>query len=128
MKRFFTWVILAGLMLTMTACGGRGEEITIRIPAHTSMGAVYADTQISPAGQKVTVRMEPGSADTAVFLQPVEEQHPQTPEGTYLTSGAPVTLDAQRGVWYRVGIRGENPTDQEITVVLTVSGCELRIP
>ena len=128
MKRFFTWVILAGLMLTMTACGGRGEEITIRIPAHTSMGAVYADTQISPAGQKVTVRMEPGSADTAVFLQPVEEQHPQTPEGTYLTSGAPVTLDAQRDVWYRVGIRGENPTDQEITVVLTVSGCELRIP
>lgn len=128
MKRFFTWVILVGLVLAMTACGGTGEEITIRIPAHTPMGAVYADTQICPTGQKVTIRMEPGSADTAVFLQPVEEQHPQTPEGTYLTGGAPVMLDAQRGVWYRVGIRGGNPTDQEITVVLTVSGCELRIP
>lgn len=128
MKRFFTWVVLAGLMFAMTACGGREYALTIRIPAHTSMGAVYADTQISPAGQKVTVRMEPGSADTAVFLQPVEEQYPQTPEGTYLTGGAPVTMDAQRGIWYRVGIRGENLTDQEITVVLTVSGCELRIP
>lgn len=128
MKRLFTWVILVGLVLAMTACGGQGEEITIRIPAHTPMGAVYADTQICSTGQKVTIRMEPGSTDTAVFLKPVEEQHPQTPEGTYLTGGAPVTLDAQRGVWYRVGIRGGNPTDQEITVVLTVSGCELRIP
>lgn len=128
MKHFFTWVVLAGLMFAMTACGGREYALTIRIPAHTPMGAVYADTQICPAGQKVTIRMKPGSADTAVFLQPVEEQHTQIPEGTYLTGGAPVTLDAQRGVWYRVGIRGENPTDQEITVVLTVSGCELRIP
>ena len=91
-------------------------------------GDHHSDTQICPAGQKVTIRMKPGSADTAVFLQPVEGEQPQTPEGTYLTGGAPVTLDAQRGVWYRVGIRGENPTDQEITVVLTVSGCEVRIP
>ena len=128
MKRFFTWVILVGLVFALTACGGRGYELAIRIPAHTRMEAVYADTQICPKGQKITIRMEPGSADTAVFLQPVEGEQPQTQEGTYLTSGAPVTLDAQRGVWYRVGIRGENPTDQEITVVLTVSGCEVRIP
>ncbi len=128
MKRVFTWVILVGLVFALTACGGQGEEITIRIPAHTPKGTIYADTQICPAGQKVTIRMKPGSADTAVFLQPVEGEQPQTPEGTYLTGGAPVTLDAQRGVWYRVGIRGENPTDQEITVVLTVSGCEVRIP
>ena len=51
MKRFFTWVVLAGLMFAMTACSGREYALTIRIPAHTSMGAVYADTQICPAGQ-----------------------------------------------------------------------------
>lgn len=117
------------LILGLTGCGGRDEfDIGITIPAGSESTVVYGDEQISPMKRSFTVSAGEGLGDTAVYLQPVEVQEENAyDEGTYLTPGMPVKIEAEKGGWFRIGVSAQNPTEEDMEVFLHVEGVGLRI-
>lgn len=117
------------LVLGLTGCGGRDEfDIGITIPAGSESIVFYADEQISPTKSSFTVSAGEGLGDTAVYLQPVEVQEENAyDEGTYLTPGMPVKIEAEKGGWFRIGVSAQNPTEEDMEVFLHVEGVGLRI-
>ena len=44
----------------------------------------------------------------------------------YLTQGMPAEFDADKRIWFRVGVKAQNMTDEDIIVYLTVENAEIR--
>lgn len=116
------------LVLGLTGCGKNEFDIGITVPAGSESAVVYADEQISPKKSSFTVSAGEGLGDTAVYLKPVEVQEENAyDEGTYLTPGMPVKIEAEKGGWFRIGVSVQNPTEEDMEVFLHVEDVELRI-
>lgn len=116
------------LVLGLTGCAKNEFDIGITVPAGSESMVVYADEQIFPTKSSFTVSAGEGLGDTAVYLKPVEVQEENAyDEGTYLTPGVPVKIEAEKGGWFRIGVSVQNPTEEDMEVFLHVEGIELRI-
>lgn len=129
MKKFALLLLTFSLMTAFSGCGGsRDVEIHIVIPAGTTEEFVYSEAEVSPVWNRIEVRTTAQMPDTAVTLQPSSEPRQQTAEGTsYLTHGVRVRLEAEKGEWYRIGVKAHNPGDTDLVFVLTVSDAMVRI-
>lgn len=128
MKKLAGLLAALSLMLVLSGCGGRDVEIKIVIPAGTTETFVYSEEEISPKRNRIEVRVEAGAEDTAVLLQPVSGEQKQEEYGTYLTPGMPVKLEAEKGEWYRIGVKVPYSTDErEFVFHLTISNANVRI-
>lgn len=129
-KKLFA--VLATLMMffTVFSCSsGREYSVRITVPAGSTAKFVYSDEEISPIKNTFTVMCGEGVGDTEVILLPVEvkeENAYDMPE--YITPGLTVRLEAEKSAWFKIGINMQNPTDEDITVYLEVSGVDIRIP
>lgn len=103
-------------------------SVSIVIPAGSQEGFVYSQTEISPTRNAIVLTSGEGLGDTEVILKPVEgKQENAYDEATYLTPGMPVTLEAEKGGWFQIGVRVSNPTDQDRTVSVNVKYVEVRV-
>lgn len=101
-------------------------DLRIVVPAGSQTATLYANEEISPGRGYVAVSCGDGLGDTEVVLEPVQSENAES-QAAYLTPGMPVKLPAQRGQWYRVGVKVHNPSEQDIEVFLTVKHVVLRI-
>lgn len=89
---------------------------------------VYANEQISPLGRYITITSGEGLGDTEVELDPVQvKTETAYDEPAYLTPGMPVKMEAEKGGWFRIGVRVQNDTSEDRTVYLNVKNVEVRI-
>lgn len=103
-------------------------SISMVIPAGSQEGFVYSQTEISPTRNAIVLTSGEGLGDTEVILKPVEgRQENAYDKATYLTPGMPVTLEAEKGGWFQIGVRASNPTDQDRTVSVNVRYVEVRV-
>lgn len=108
-------------------------KIRIVVPAGTTREMiyqedfVYSDEEISPTGNKITISAGDGLGDTEVVLKPIEVKEENAYEPTYLTPGMPVTMNVEKGAWFKIGIKMQNPTEEDIIVYVEVDGIEVRI-
>lgn len=123
--------ILALILLCailMVGCGKSNTyKIGITIPAGSTEEFVYSNEEISPIGNKITISSVEGLGDTDVVLKAIEVKEEKTYEPTYLTSGMPVKMDAEKGAWFQIGVSVQNETDTDIIVYVEVEGIEVRI-
>lgn len=116
------WVILAAVLTCLLAAvcfltNPRQDtyKVEIRIPAGSEGGIYYSDEEISPYGKTITLWAEEGLGDTEVVLLPSEMENEQeqlvAPE--YMTPGMPVKMEAEKDVWYRIGINVSNPGKED---------------
>ncbi len=127
MKKFVLLLLTLSLMTVFSGCGGsENVEIRIVIPAGTTEEFVYSEEEFSPDRNRIEVRTGADMPDASVLLRPASEPQKQE-EGTYLTHGMRVRLDAQKGKWYRIGVKVQNPGDTDLVFVLTVSDAVVRI-
>lgn len=123
MKKLMGFLLTLSLMLAVSGCGGSKDvEIKIVIPAGTTEEFVYSEEEVSPDRDQIEVGTIPGMPDAEVILKPASNPH-----GTYLTPGFPVRLEAEKGEWYRIGVRAQNPGDTDLVFVITVSHAVVRI-
>lgn len=101
--------------------------ITISIPAGSSGAFVYSDEEISPQKSRIILASGKGSGDHEVVLKPLEAKEENIYEPVYITEGAPVKIDAEKGAWFKVGVNVQNPTDEDRMVSITVKGADVRI-
>lgn len=128
MKKILLCVISVMCLFALTACGqNEPYELKIRIPAGAD-SAVYqedfafSDEEISPKSGKITISAGEGLSDTEVVLKPISVKEENAYEPTYLTPGMPVTMDVEKGAWFKVGVNVPNPTDEEIVVTVIIDG------
>lgn len=103
-------------------------DIRITVPAGSESGIYYSDEEFSPRRRRVefTVGQEVGDAE--IFVLPTEvKQENAYDEGVYATPGMPASMQIERGGWFKVGIRAENPTDEDKDIYVTVRPAEVRI-
>ena len=128
MKRITILVLILLCATLMAGCEKSSTcKIGITIPAGSTEEFVYSDEEISPIGNKITISPVEGLGDTEVVLKAIEDKEENTYEPTYLTSGMPVKMDAEKGAWFQIGVSVQNETDTDITVYLEVEGIEVRI-
>ena len=113
------------LALLLTACGGEGIAISIDVPPGGSQGFAYSHEEVSSDKGRLTFSSGEGLGDTEVSLLPVDDTRP--PEPFYLTPGMPVTVEVEKGKWYKVGVNVQNAGEESIRVLVEVSGGVVRI-
>ncbi len=128
MKKIMTFILLAVCLFTLTACGKNDTyELNIRVPAgrvstEYQEEFAFSDWEITPKSSKITISAGEGLSDTEIVLQPIDVKEENAYEPTYLTPGMPVTMDIEKGGWFKVGINMQNPTDEEIVVSVIIDG------
>ena len=86
---------------------------------------VYSEEEISPLDNQLTMKSIDVSDGTGVVLKAVETEIEDI--STFFTKGEPMIVYAEKGAWYRIGIAVQNPTDEDIIVVINVENVEVRI-
>lgn len=134
MKKTMPFVLVLFAVFTFSGCGQQTDfNIGIKIPAHTSNDFmyqedfIYSDEEISPTGKEITISAGKGLGDTEVVLMPVEVEEENAYEPVYLTPGAPVKMDVEKGAWFKIGVAVKNETDEEITVYVNVEDVTVRV-
>ena len=118
-------VILADMLLTNPT---REYQIRITIPAGSTEPVCYSDEEISPKGNTLTFYAGEGLGDTEIKLLPIEVREENAyDETTYITPGMPVTMDVEKGAWFKIGVNIQNPTDETKEVSISVRNVEVRI-
>ena len=103
-------------------------DVHITIPAGSESSVYYSDEEISPTRSEIRFEIGQGIGDTVISLRPIEvRQENAYDESVYATPGFASSMHAEKGAWFKVGIFAGNPTDQDITVSVTVSPAEVRI-
>ena len=129
--------VLRGILLIVIVCGiaavclltrPKPERYTFRIiiPAGTQERFVYSEEEFRATKYTVRIWLNGGLEDTEVLLTPVEETMETGYTAAYLTQGMPAEFDADKRIWFRVGVKAQNTTDEDITAYLTVENAEIR--
>lgn len=134
-KKATFWIVAASVLVCVIAAvcfltNPRQDSfsVSVVIPAGHQEGFVYSQTEISPTKNTILVTSGEGLGDTEVILKPVEvRQENAYDEPAYLTPGMPTKLEAEKGGWFRIGIRAANPTDQDRTVSVNVKYVQVRV-
>lgn len=129
------WVILAAVIacITLAVClltnpKQDSYSLGIVIPAGSQETIVYADEEISPLGNYITVMSGDGLLDTEVSLKPVQAgTETAYDEPVYLTPGMPVKMEAEKGGWFKIGVNVQNDTDEDKIVYVNVENVVVRI-
>ena len=127
-------LIIITIAISLIGCNAKNNyDIKIVIPAGSTEEIIYqedffySDEEISPIKDTITVSSGQELGDTLVVLKPIECKEENAYEPTYLTPGAPVKMNVEKGAWFKIGIAMQNPTDEDITVYVNVEGVEVRI-
>ena len=128
MKHLKLFLLSAVLLIFCTACGMAQPEhdVQITIPAHSTEAFHFSEEQISPVFHTIALSCGKGLGDCGVVLREVDAPVPSD-QGHYLTGGISVKAEAQKGVWYQVGVAVGNDTDEDKVVYVHVKGADVRI-
>lgn len=127
MKKLIASVLLAIFVFALSGCGkAETQKIKITIPAGSTEAFICSDEAVATTGDKIIIRAGEGLGDTEVLLFPVDETITAGYVATYLTHGVPVEFDADKGVWFKIGVAVKNETDTDKTVYVEVEGVEVR--
>lgn len=128
------WIVAASVIVCIVAAvcfltnpKESSYSIKIVIPANSQGQFYYSDEEISPIKNLITVYSGEGVGDTEVVLMPVEVKEENSYEPTYITHAMPVEMEAEKGGWFTIGIWGENSTNEDKELFLTVKNIIVRI-
>ena len=130
MKKKYIVILLTILsILSFVGCNKKDKcEIEILVPAGSLGAFVYSEEEIMATGKQITIYAGAGLSDTEVILKPVDENVETGYVAEYLTQGMPVTLDAVKSEWFKVGVAVQNDFDRgPIAVSVEIEGVEVRI-
>ena len=134
-KVIVTTILLALAVSFAWAVWGQGETHTIQVtvPAGTMNEFVYiedfiySDEEISPQKNRLELKAINIPDRTEFVLMPIEVKEENAYERTYLDNGQPLLVDVEKGAWFKIGIALQNPTDQDIIVIITFENVKVRI-
>lgn len=128
MKKLIALVLGLVCVLGLAGCSEQKEyAIRIVVPAGSHGEFVYSDEEISPRKSRLEIKSIDMSEDAEFVLKPVNETQENVYEYTNFPKGEPMLIDVEKGVWYKIGIAMENPTDEDIIVVFHIVNAKERV-
>ena len=138
MKRVVVFLLIC--MLVFSGCGSNQKNHTVEIiiPARYTdaftfedeaiapNAFIYSEEEISPKRNKLTINAAAGYASAIVMLKLIEANEENAYEPILLTHGQSVTLDVEKGAWFKIGIAIQNPADVPIATSVNVENVEVR--
>jgi beta-lactamase regulating signal transducer with metallopeptidase domain len=128
------WVIIIAVIVCVgvAVCfltNPKQDRYTLRIvvPAGSQEEFVYTDEEVSTVRNSIKIWSGDGLGDTEVLLFPVNKTAETGYTATYLTHGMPVEFDAEKDMWFKIGVNMQNPTNEDIIVYVEVENVEVRI-
>lgn len=106
MKKLFAIVLCLVLAAGIAGCSKVTYRIGITIPSESPDGYAWSDEEISPHAKKITIHSSDELGDVEIILKPVEAKEENAyDEPVHIARGESVTLNAEKGAWFRIGIR-----------------------
>lgn len=141
MKKFIALILSVICVLGLAGCIGaqKSHTVEIIIPAgyedafeFTDKAIfpdsfIYSEEEISPRRKTLTIKAGAGYDSTVVMLKPIDYKEENAYEPIVLTHDEPVTIDVEKGAWFKIGIAIENPSDVPIASSVVVENVEIRI-
>ena len=128
MKKLITLFLTLTFVLGLVGCTMQSEyAIRVFVPARSQGEFVYSDEEISPRKSRLEIRSIDMPEDAEFVLKPADSTHENAYECTNFPKGEPMLIGAEKGVWYKIGIAMENPTDEDIVVVFHVVNTKIRV-
>ena len=141
MKKSIVFILALISLLTLAGCGSRGEKHTLEftIPAGFTDAFTFSDKavdydafiysaeEISPTRKTLTLKAGAGYSSVPVILKVVECREENAYEPIFLTHDSPVTINVEKGAWFKIGIALDNPADVPIAASVIVEDVEVRI-
>lgn len=138
MKRVIVFALIC--VLVFSGCGGnqKNHTVEITIPAgytdafsfeEEAIGPnafVYSEEEISPKKKKLTMKAAAGYDSAIVMLKTTEAREENAYEPILLTHEKAVTIDVEKGAWFKIGIAIQNPADVPIAASVIVENVEVR--
>ena len=104
-KKLVTMALCFLMMLVVVGCGKKRTFSIAVTDIVTDAGFVYADEEISPTSNRITVYSSESTGDAEIVLSPVEAKEETAYEPVLLKAGKSVTIDVEKGAWFKVGMR-----------------------
>ena len=141
MKKMMAFVFALTCMLSLISCGGRGKSHTIEftVPAGyndafafsdeaiSPDAFIYSEEEISPKRKTLTIKAGAGYSSVPVILKPIDYREENAYEPILLTHDKPVTIDVEKGAWFKIGVAIDNPADVPIAASMIVENVDIRI-
>ena len=119
---FFVLVFAFGLI----GCVNQKEHtIRIVIPAGSQAEFIYSEEEITTLGNQFTIKSIDVPDKTSIVLKAVETEGEDI--SSFFIKGEPMVVYAEEGTWYKIGIAMQNPTDEDIVVVVNIENAKVRI-
>lgn len=127
-------LILCGIMAICFLTDPRRDNFDVRIhvPAGVTGGFVFSYEDVMPIsliGNQIVITAGDELDDTEIILVPAADtpgQNDSVPAPIRLTAGTPVKVPAEKGVWYRVGIRVDNPSGEDLNFYVNFEHVTIR--
>ena len=127
-------------MLSLVSCGGRGKNNTIEftIPAGYNDAFafsdeaifpdafIYSEEEISPKRKTLTIKAGAGYSSIPIILKPIDYREENAYEPILLTRDKPITIDVEKGAWFKIGVAIDNPADVPIAASIIVEDVDMR--
>ena len=78
-----------------------------------------------PLNSQFTMKSIDVTDRTNVVLKAIETENEIV--YSYFTKGEPMIIFAEKGIWYKIGIAMQNPTDKDIVIVVNIENAKVRI-
>ena len=141
MKKQIALLLTLISLLALAGCGGRGERHTLEFTIPTGYTGsftfsdkamdydtfVYSAEEISPTRKTLTLKAGAGYSSVPVILKVVECREENAYEPILLTHDNPITINVEKGAWFKIGIALDNPADVPIAASVIVENVEIRI-
>ena len=118
-------LVLAGALGLFGCVVQTNYNIRIVIPAGSQAEFVYSDAEIAPLSDQFTIKSIDVADGTRIELKAVGVE--QENVSTYLDKGQALLIDTEKGAWFKIGVAIQNPTDEDIVVVINVENVNVRI-
>ena len=126
MKKLIAFLLVLACALGLFGCvAPTNYNIRIVIPAGSKAEFVYADEEIAPLSNQFTIKSIDVVDDTRIELKAVGAE--QENVSTHLDRGQALLIDTKKGTWFKIGVAIQNPTDEDIVVVINVENVKVRI-
>lgn len=105
MKKIVFLVFSFAFVFLLAGCAKYTYRIGIPIYAENTTAYTWADEEISPRGKRITITSSNEFGDTELSLKPVEAKEENAYEPIIIAPGQSVTVDVEKGAWFKVGMR-----------------------
>ena len=128
MKKLIALVLALFCVLGLAGCSAQKEyAIRVVVPAGSQGEFVYSGEEISPRKSQLEIKSIDTPENAEFVLKPVDKAQEKAYECTNFPKGEPMLIDAEKGVWYKIGVTIENPTDENIVLVFHAVNAKVRI-